>query len=181
MKDLCHTLCDPFEESFENIFRTADDIELDLLNLEQWMDDKYESGLDLSDDITLDSLPLIDDTTVISIDMFENDEINYISSKRERSRSPPRKRLRQLSPERVNKSSKNFQVKPIESTSSSLFEETISKIVSEIDPSEQPSPSTLSSLVGLLTGKRTSLTNGLEHSRKHLRTYMSLMLSNRTL
>ena len=201
MYDFYDNLCEPFgeslDESFETAFSTADDIDLDPSDLAEWMDDKYESGLDLSDDITLDSLPLIDDATVISTDMFENDRHIYTRSKRKRSRSPPRKRLRQLSPERVNKSSKKFQMKPIESTSSSSFvsfipkdneyNETMSKMVSEIsqatsiDPLEQPSPSTLSSLVGLLTGKRTSLTNGLEYSRTHLRTYMSLMLSNRTL
>ena len=62
MKDLCDTLCIPLEEAFENIFWTADYIELDLFqfHLEQWMEEKYEiAKLDTTSQMIISFLALI--------------------------------------------------------------------------------------------------------------------------
>ena len=184
MKNLSEPLCDPFEESFENAFGTDSDFGADSFDLTEWMDDKYEPGLDLSEDIT--------SATVVSIDMFDEDQNLFAQTENKRSSSSDRKRPRPVTPERNGKNTKRHQVDRCHSKSLSPFDPSIpedveykqvmSKVASEIskainiDPSEQPSPSTLSSLVELLSGKRSSLTTGLEHSRKQLRTYMSLML-----
>jgi len=185
MQDIYEPLCDPFESSFENAFDKIDDFDLDESDLAEWLDDKYEPKLDLSEDIALNKIDLIDDSTVINIHMFDNEESTHRQLKRKISSKPhahKRSRKAKVSPKRNIRSSKKYSI-----SEDNEYKNAMSRIVSElsqvasVESSPPPSASTLSSFVGLLTGKRSSLTVGLEHSRRQLQSYMSLMLSHGTL
>ena len=196
MQDIYEPLCDPFESSFENAFDKIDDFDLDESDLAEWLDDKYEPKLDLSEDIALNKIDLIDDSTVINIHMFDNEESTHRQLKRKISSKPhahKRSRKAKVSPKRNIRSSKKYhQTMKASRFVSSVSEDNeyknaMSRIVSElsqvasVESSPPPSASTLSSFVGLLAGKRSSLTVDLEHSRRQLQSYMSLMLSHGTL
>ena len=182
MKDFYAPICDPSEDSFESAFDAIDDFDINTSDLSEWLNDEHGPGLSLSEEPVSKNTALIDDTTVISIDRFDDNESTYTPSKRRRSSpSPPRRRLRQYSPPR-----NNFIPSVPEDKE---YNDAMSKLAASIQRSElsraastrsspQPSPSTLSSFAGLLTGKRTSLTVGLEHSRRQLRTFMSQIIAN---
>ena len=59
-----------------------DIFDLDESDLSEWLDDKYEPKLDLSEDIALNYTKLIDDSTVINVHMFDNEERTYGKLKR---------------------------------------------------------------------------------------------------
>ena len=195
ISDLCATVdalaseetLDPIEDSISN------NLEADLIG----------SNIEDPLDIPIDSCTKLveEEATIVSIDMFDDENHTLMQTSRRRpSRSPPRRRSRQLSPQRCSpitiRKKDHSQLKSPTFTHSTKadkeYNEALSKLAESMKRSElsriassrvapQPSPSTLSSLAGLLTGKRSSLTAGLEHSRRQLRAYMSLMTANQTL
>jgi len=197
MNDLSQPLCDPFVDPFDHEF------ELDATDLSEWLDDHYESGLDLSTELDEMSEHLKNDTTKISKDIFNDERSTFTKSKRRRSsQSPSHRRSRQNSPQRKRRNPKKVRQESHEFTKSSHFsssmsdsreyDEALNKLRASMKRSEmsrvattqtspQPASSTLGSLAGLLTGKRTSLTAGLEQSRRQMRAYMSLFLAHQTL
>lgn len=191
------------EDSFENALNEIEHFDVDATDLSEWLNDQYVTT-EMADDLTVDSSDLMDDGTAISETMFDDEEESVYTETRYRrsSRSPPRRRPRQYSPPRDDRTLHRHRSERTQSVRSSEFapslpenkeyKDALSKLAASMKRSElsriattrsapQPSPSTLSGLAGLLAGKRTSLTNGLEQSRRQLRTYMSLMLTNQTL
>ena len=88
-----------------------DIFDLDESDLSEWLDDKYEPKLDLSEDIALNYTKLIDDSTVINVHMFDNEERTYGKLKRKTSSKPhahKRSRKAKVSPKRNIRSSKKY-------------------------------------------------------------------------
>ena len=88
-----------------------DIFDLDESDLSEWLDDKYEPKLDLSEDIALNYTKLIDDSTVINVHMFDNEERTHRQLKRKISSKPhahKRSRKAKVSPKRNIRSSKKY-------------------------------------------------------------------------